>query len=98
MEPLARCRDLFSAGMFPDALRELDATRFANRTIGRLYRIRILERLGLYDECRALTRWLLESSPLNPGQQATCHYVMGSLARERDQHSKQSDFVDIEEW
>lgn len=25
-------------------------------------------------------------------------YILGSLAHERDQHSKKSDFVDIEEW
>lgn len=25
-------------------------------------------------------------------------YILGSLAHDRDQHSKKSDFVDIEEW
>src|SRR5438034_9420566 len=80
MDSLTRCRELFNAGRFFDALEYLDSARHANRTLSRIQRIRILERLGRYDECAAMSRLLLGSTQLTSTQTGVCHYVLGSLS------------------
>src|SRR5262245_13293360 len=87
MTGLQTASELHDAGRFIDALRALDAVRFAHedRTAGLILRATLLFQLGRIGEARSVALDLLRTD-LSPAHRSACEYVLGKVARENREH------------